>query len=342
MPENNATQTIGVLICSYKRPDNLRRCLEGLRGQTRPPDDVMVVCRQSDTATQQYLQDRPADGLPIRMLTVVPPGTVRALNTGLDACRTDVLAIADDDTVASAGWLACILEHFLRDPKVGGVGGRDRCWDGERFDDRQAADVGRIQWWGRQIGNHHIGFGAARPVETLKGANMSYRAAAFANVRFDLRLRGSGAQPYEDLTFSHAIGRGGWKLIYDPQALIDHYPGQRDDARYYSGVQPVQDVELFRDNAFNTTIALWDNLSVIRRTVFLLWSVLVGTGVAPGLVQAIRYTPRLGWQSWRRFLITQQGKAQAVVMLLRQGPDGPAAAVAHPSRETTIQATPHA
>jgi hypothetical protein len=96
-----------------------------------------------------------------------------------------------------------------------------------------------------------------------------------------------------------------------------HYPGQRDDARFYSGVQKVLDVVGYRDCAYNTTIALWDEMSPPRRVVFLIWSLLVGTGVAPGLVQAVRYTPALGWRSWQRFWITQQGKAQAVAMLLR-------------------------
>jgi len=312
-----AALTAGVLICSYKRPDSLARCFEGLLAQTRRPDDVMVVCRQTDQATRDFLANRAPDALPIRMLTVVPPGTVRALNTGLDACRTDVLAIVDDDTVASPEWLATIVGHFAADPSVGGVGGRDRNWHGDHFDDRQAADVGRVQWFGRQIGNHHIGFGSPRPVGNLKGANMAYRARAFANVRFDLRLRGQGAQPYEDLTFSQAVRRAGWKLIYDPAALVLHYPGQRDDARFYSGVQKVLDVAGYRDCAYNTTIALWDEMSPLRRVVFLIWSLLIGTGVAPGLVQAVRYTPALGWRSWQRFWITQQGKAQAVLMLLR-------------------------
>jgi hypothetical protein len=39
--------------------------------------------------------------------------------------------------------------------------------------------------------------------------------------------------------------------------------------------------------------------------------VLIGTGVFPGFVQAIRFTPKLGIHSWRRFVIAQQGKMDA-------------------------------
>jgi hypothetical protein len=40
-----------------------------------------------------------------------------------------------------------------------------------------------------------------REVDGLKGANMSFRSEVFAKVRFDKRLRGSGATPNEDLRF---------------------------------------------------------------------------------------------------------------------------------------------
>lgn len=50
-----------------------------------------------------------------------------------------------------------------------------------------------IQWFGRIIGNHHLGVGLPQKVDFLKGANMSYRAQVLATLRFDTRLRGAGA-----------------------------------------------------------------------------------------------------------------------------------------------------
>ncbi len=313
-------KTIGVLICSYRRPDNLARCLAALASQVLPPDDVLVICRDDDAKTRAFLAERPQDGLPLRSIVVSQPGTVHALNTGLDAHRTDVLAIADDDTVAQPQWLRCIMDHFVADPSVGGVGGRDRCHDGTSFDDRRKATVGRLEWLGRNVAYHHLGFGPAREVENLKGANMAYRAEAFATVRFDTRLRGTGAQPFEDMSFSMRIRRAGWKLIYDPAALVHHFAGPRDDVRHYSGVQAVTDRRGFRDCAFNYTLAVWDDMSPLRRAAFIGWSFAIGTGVMPGLVQALRYTPSLGRGSWERMLLTQQGRLDAYRLLMRRRP----------------------
>ena len=48
----SACLTIGVAIASYRRPDDLKRCLEALSEQSRLPDDVIVVVRADDEATQ--------------------------------------------------------------------------------------------------------------------------------------------------------------------------------------------------------------------------------------------------------------------------------------------------
>src|SRR3569833_3273971 len=119
------TFSIGVQVCSYKRPADLKRCLEGLKAQTRPPDDVIVVRRDTDDATREFLDSRPDDGLPVRVQIVSKPGIVAARNTGHDACQTNVLTSIDDDDEPQPEWRARMERHFLADPAVGGGGGRD-------------------------------------------------------------------------------------------------------------------------------------------------------------------------------------------------------------------------
>ncbi|ACB94488.1 glycosyltransferase family 2 protein [Beijerinckia indica] len=320
--------SLGVLISTYQRPESLERCLEGLAKQTRRPDDVIVVCRTSDKATCDWLAEHwpkkpEASLVPVRMVPVVAAGLVNSRNAGLAACRTDVLAIIDDDVVPCPEWLERVGEHFTRDPNLGGLGGRDHVHDGECFDERQKAPVGILQWFGRVIGNHHLGFGEARPVHILKGANMSYRARALQGLGFDTRLRGRSTQPHDDLSFSLQVGAKGWTLLYDPAVLVYHYAG-RADQRAYSAISRTVKADELRDATYNMVLAIWDHLSPARRLVFLLWSFFIGTGVEPGLLQALRYTPRFGLASWQRFFATQQGKATAVAdLLFRRRQDGP-------------------
>ncbi len=306
-----SSQSTCVMIATYKRSDELSRCLEALTRQILLPDEVIVVAREDDLDTRVLLSRLSYPGLICRLVTVTAPGVVAARNAGVEACHADILAIIDDDTVPHPDWLQRIREAFFTDSALGGLGGRDRCFDGTAFDDRKEAVVGKIQWFGRVIGNHHLGFGDSREVDVLKGANMSFRTSAITNVRFDARLKGSGTQPNEDKAFSVAVKAQGWKIVYDPAIVVDHYPGFRDDARQYVGVSRVLSIAHFQNFAYNEVVSLWNALSSPRRLTFVLWSLLVGTGTCPGLVQAVRYTPSLGIYSWQRFWIAQTAKLRA-------------------------------
>jgi GT2 family glycosyltransferase len=308
-------ETVGILIASYKRPGPLVACLDSLTLQHLTPHEVIVVLRDNDMETRQALTG-PSSPLPLKIVFAGAPGTVAARNAGLDASTSDVIAILDDDTKPHADWLQRVLARFREDPSLGGLGGRDRCFDGESFDDREAAVVGRIQWYGRMIGNHHLGVGDIREVDFLKGANMSFRAEAIANLRFDSRLKGQGAQPREDTAFSVAVKAAGWKLAYDPSVAVDHYAARRAEVRHYVDVQALSDEGSFRDFAYNDVLSIWLALKGTRKLAFMTWTVLVGTRVCPGLVQAVRFTPRLRGASWRRFYVAQQGKLEAFRDLL--------------------------
>ncbi len=313
---NDRPLSFGVVIPTYRRPDDLARCLQALGQQDRLPDDVIVTVRDTDEETLRFLAGRSGLPFPLRVVKPDMPGVVAARNAALEACRTEILAFLDDDTVPHPDWARRVARHFEADPKLGGLGGKDRLHDGTHFNEGRANRVGKVQWFGRVVADHHLGHGAPRPVDMLKGANMSFRAAAFEGVRFDARLRGAGAQPNDDLAFSLAVRRAHWTLRYDPEVIVDHFSGGREEVRHYATVAAVRDAQGFHDWAFNEVVALWDEFPPWRRTVFAAWSLLVGTRVCPGLVQAVRFTPRLGLASWQRFVLAQRGKLDALRTLL--------------------------
>lgn len=305
-------RTIGVLIPTYKRVNDLLRCLTALKVQEHAPDDVLLIVRNDDTQTIEQLKTFPRDSLPIRVLTTDVPGTVHAHNLGIEDCRTDVLSMIDDDTEPQPQWLRVILESFQKDPSLGGLGGRDRCFENSAFNDNRRELVGKLQWFGRCVGNHHMGFGSVRECDLLKGANMSFRAEALKYARCDRRLRGTGAQPNEDVSLALAVKREGWKNAYDPAALVYHFQGARDEIRHYSGISAVKDAEAYQVFAYNEVVGIWDYLSLPRKIAFAVWSFFIGARVCPGLVQAVRFTPSLRLQSWYRFCLAQQAKWQAI------------------------------
>jgi hypothetical protein len=133
---------------------------------------------------------------------------------------------------------------------------------------------------------------------------MSFRRAAIADGRFDERLRGTGAQVGNDLAIALCVKRRGWKLVYDPQVIVDHYPAQRfdEDRRDSFNAHAVSNA------VHNETLILLEHLPTIRRMAFVIWSVLIGTRAAPGLAQSIWLLPRQGARSLTSFRATMRGR----------------------------------
>ncbi|UIE38668.1 glycosyltransferase family 2 protein [Leptodesmis sichuanensis] len=300
-----------VLVPTYRRSQDLARCLAALQQQTRLADEILIVVREEDRETSQFFAANRYPSLGLRLITVTVPGQVAALNAGLDAARGDVIAITDDDAAPHPYWLERIEAHFRADDRLGGLGGRDWVYTNGQLIDASvhpgASDtVGRLQWFGRSIGNHHICTGKAREVDILKGANMSFRRTALDGLRFDSRLKGTGAQVCNDMGFSLAVKKAGWKLVYDPQVAVDHYPAQRFDEDQRNQFNAVAQVNL----AHNETLVTLENLAPYQRVAFLIWSTLVGTRSIFGVVQLIRFLARERTLAIQKWVASMQGRWQ--------------------------------
>jgi GT2 family glycosyltransferase len=241
-----------------------------------------VVVRDSDTATQAVLSETKPKGFELRTVTVSVPGVVPAMNAGLSAMQGDIIAITDDDAIPRPDWLARLEAHFQDDGEVGGVGGRDWVHRNAEVEGGAASTVGRVRWYGRMIGNHHLGIGGPRKVDVLKGANMCYRRAAIQGIGFDEQLRRPAAQPHFEVALGLAVKRCGWKLIYDPAVAVDHYPAQRldDDQRESPSAEALQNA------VHNETYALLRWLPWWRKPLAFAYGLSVGTRCAPGLMLA--------------------------------------------------------
>ncbi len=298
---------ISVIVPTYRRPNDLTRCLQALKQQTRPADEVLVVVRDSDSETWALFRQIDFHPLPLKTVTVKVPGVVAALNAALDATEKDVIAITDDDAAPHTDWLERIESYYLSDDRLGGVGGRDWVyWQNKLLEDSDTEIVGKVQWFGRVIGNHHRGVGQAREVDILKGVNMSFRRSAITPIRFDERMRGTGAQVNFEIALCLTLKRNGWKLIYDPAIAVDHYPAIRFDEDKRDSFNEAA----LLNAVHNETLVLLENLPPLRRIVFMLWAVLVGTQKALGLVQLLRFLPKEGKLAARKWLASLRGRWQ--------------------------------
>ncbi|WP_271750002.1 glycosyltransferase [Cohnella sp. JJ-181] len=267
---------VTVVVPSYKRPGDLSRCLEGLDRQQYPHFDIVIVARNTDEETKalaaQWLAS-PAD-YGKSVAEVSETGVLAAMRAGTDAAAGDIVAFTDDDAVPRPDWLAKLVRHY-EDPRVGGAGGRD-VQPGVPV--KPGCAVGIVTWYGKLIGNHHVGDGPSREADVLKGVNMSFRKPLAI---FPRGLRGTGAQVHFEVHMCLRARRLGYTLVYDPDAVVDHYPAARFDEDQRGKAVP----EATANAAYNLQLGILGRGGPFRAAARLAYAALAGDRTAPGLIR---------------------------------------------------------
>ena len=246
---------ISVIVPTVERVESLRSCLNCLLKQKYPVYEIIVVYYEKDLPTIEVLTEFPF----VRKLMVSRLGAVLAYNTGKEAVTGDIISHIDDDTRPGEMWAQKIADYFIKMPSLQGLGGRDRIFrpDGKSVDSPLQNEVGVIKWYGRVVGNHHLGRGEARSVDVLKGCNMSFRASFVSDLKFDDRLLGNASQIGLEFDFCLQVKNKGGLLIYDPKVELDHYVIARSRADFdqrefrYIG---------YRNVLYNTNFVIKKNL----------------------------------------------------------------------------------
>ncbi|WP_408466894.1 glycosyltransferase family 2 protein [Paraburkholderia fungorum] len=310
MPLREPRVKVSVIVPTYRRTADLARCLAALDAQERHADEVIVIARHDDYATLDWLRTCEANRPDPRrwIMLVHKPGVVAACNLGIDSAGGDVLCFTGDDAAPHPDWVARIARAFGNNPALGGLGGRDIAHDHNAIAPGRKMPVGLVRWYGRAIGNHHIGYGAARKVQVLKGVNMAFRRDAIGTLRFDTRLRGTGAQVHCEMAFSLEIERRGWTLIYDPALLVEHFPARRgnEDARF------TFNDAAFYNASFNLRLIMCEYLTPPGRWAFVVYATLIGDRTDPGFLRALslafeRGGMALALRKWRVGLRAMRG-----------------------------------
>ena len=272
---------ISVLVPSYKRPDLLVRCLGALERQRRIPDEIVIVFRDTDLASQSafadYLQ---RTHLPVAQVLVSRPGQMAAMNAGLEKVSGEVVCFTDDDAEPFPDWVERIEARFLADPRLGALGGRDHVHiDGVLQPTMRVDIVGKLRWFGRTIGNHSQDSVGFRETDCLKGVNLSARTSL--KPRFDERLRGDAVQ--NEVALCLAIRNQGMRIMYDPEIRVNHFLGARQYGTARTGLEP----ERLFNNSFNHVLARIPYLPAWRGLTYLVYTFLVGESDTPGLLKGL-------------------------------------------------------
>jgi GT2 family glycosyltransferase len=258
--------SISVIMPTSHRPQLLHQALASLLKQRYLPREIVVAAYKDDTESLDELEGwnarATARNVRLSVIRVGEDSMIARQNAAISAATSDVVAFMDDDAAARPDWLERILANYSS-ASIGGVGGRDVVWlDGAEYS-VPARRVGRVSWYGRLTGNHH-NVAPRQEVSFLKGCNMSFRRELV--VELDAGLRGPVAYGYEiDLGLS--VRARGFRIIYDPDVTVDHYPSSDMNADARAVARTVN---------HNQTYVLLKRLPLVRRLAFLAYTAAVG------------------------------------------------------------------
>jgi GT2 family glycosyltransferase len=282
-PTGSAPATLSVIIPTYLRPDWIRRAVLSLAAQTRRPDEVIAVARDTDLPTQQSIAGLAAQGLPfpLKCQLVVEPGFMPPVKVGIAVATGDIIAVMDDDAEAETEWAARLLSAYA-DPHAGAVGGRIINMDGDvPTPVTKTNRVGYVTAFGRFVGNMYRqpDFDHRVEVDFLMGGNMSFRREVARRLEFDFELNRNVAQCYE-VDIGLQVKRMGWKVVFDPLLGIRHYSATRQTV----GMRPAADAEAVQWYSYNQARVALRRLPPMHSALAFSYLLVVGERRAPGLM----------------------------------------------------------
>ncbi len=209
------TYMISILIATYQRPLQLKRCLLSIKATGYTTYEVLIIDQSKDGRTKSLitLLNDP------RLIYIHEPTINKsvALNTGIRKAKGDILAFTDDDCIVSKRWLATIQRDMDSRQHIGGVFGSTLPYHTSAhhglycvstYTHKKNTIVSKPCKH-----SEHIGY----------GNNMAWRKNMCAAIRFEPWLGpNSVGQNAEDADFTLRQLIAGNKIFCDPTMVVWH------------------------------------------------------------------------------------------------------------------------
>ena len=226
---------VSVVIPNWNGEALLPTCLDALRRQTCRDFETIVVDNASRDGSVRLLQERYPEVTIITLQSNL--GFAGAVNAGIMAARGDILALLNNDTEASPGWLEALLSAFRNHSAIGMVASRIMLFD-QRHVFHSAGDLYGRDGIPRNRGVWEEDRGQYASREYVFGP-CGGAAAYSRQLMLDAGLFDERFFAYlEDVDMAWRAQLLGYRCLYEPEALVYHRlsaTGGGPTASFYTG-----------------------------------------------------------------------------------------------------------
>lgn len=204
-------ERVSVYVPVYNAERYIEKCLTGIKAQTYPIEDTIVIDDGSTDRSMDIARD-----MGVRVIS--QPGNLGlslARRRAFDEIETPLIAALDADCVPEPNWLGTLIPD-MKNPAVAGTSGKLLEFQTDTHVDRWRK-VHMVQHWGDRRLNSPL---------HLFGNNTLFRKDAIC----DAGNYPTGSEyktNNEDYYISRRLRERGYQIIYNPQALVYHH--RRDD-----------------------------------------------------------------------------------------------------------------
>ena len=216
---------VSVIVPTYNRPHYAARCLTSVLANKYETFEVIVVDQSSNQDTRWEIEKLAADNDRIHYVHSNVVGVSHARNLALSLAKGEIIALIDDDAVATPNWIEAYAHTFQAlNPPPGIIGGKiDPLWE-----------VPRPAWYPAQrqflLGIYDIGDELCPfPVGDLPiSANFAVLKAVIESIGgFDTRIGFNNKHSHrlmtgEDSLVGLKIQEQGYSIYYQPEARVLH------------------------------------------------------------------------------------------------------------------------
>lgn len=155
----------------------------------------------------------------VRLIATIESGPAFKRDFGARSATGDILAFLDDDAYPKTDWLTIALRHFDNDPKIAAVGGPAITPISDSIRQKASGAIFTSKLGGGNLTYRYWPGKKVLEVDDFPSVNLLVKKSVFNEIGgFD-----SLYWPGEDTKLCHDIVTSGYKIIYDPRAIVWHH-----------------------------------------------------------------------------------------------------------------------
>lgn len=213
---------LSVCVPTHFRSHQLIECLQELSVQLQKGDELIIGLTTSDEVSIEVMEKAVSlFKCPVILVFESLPSVISKLNRMASKASKPWIVTIDDDAIPDPNWISTIRRKIV-DQSIGAIGGRDIQ---PRLND-VAKQIGIVNFYGRLYGNHEKASSGSREVNFLKGVNLVVRKEIYP-INKEMILK--GPEPHWEIDLCTRAARRKLKVIYDPEIIVNHFPGYRTD-----------------------------------------------------------------------------------------------------------------